>query len=328
MRNESGIVGRVLAVDDDEAILRLVESCLRSEGYDLRFARSGEEALVLFGQAAADVVLVDIGMPGMGGLALIDRLRKLPGGNILDIIVVTGEHGVSIRLDVLREGVIEIIHKPYDVTELVLRVRNAFRRRWLMGELDDAEAVLLSLARMVEARDGTTGDHCERLLARATALGKALGVGEGGLDMLRKGAVLHDIGKIAVPDAILLAPRKLTSEEWTVMKAHPATGEALCRSLRSVQSALPVIRSHHERWDGSGYPDGLKGDAIPRGARIFQMADVFDALTSRRPYKEPMSVESAIDVMREEECRDWYEPGSVGIFADVLRREEEEEKKI
>jgi putative two-component system response regulator len=179
---------------------------------------------------------------------------------------------------------------------------------------DQTEAILFALAQAVEFRDHSTAEHCERLALTSLALGMAMGLNESDLATLYRGGYLHDIGKVGIPDAILLKPGKLTPQEWIVMRSHPERGEEICRHLKSLGPILPIIRHHHERWDGSGYPDGLRGQQIPLLARIVQVADIYDALTNPRPYKQPFTAMQAIGVIEEEMARGWRDPEIVAVF--------------
>ncbi|MEC7583666.1 MAG: HD domain-containing phosphohydrolase, partial [Planctomycetota bacterium] len=174
--------------------------------------------------------------------------------------------------------------------------------------LDDAERVLESLARSVEAKDGTTGDHCDRLKWGGRAFGAHLGLSEPDIKALERAGILHDIGKVGIPDAVLQKPGKLNSEEWQLMKQHPVIGAELLAPLRTMQRVVPIVRHHHERWDGQGYPDGLAGEEIPLLARVFQLLDAFDALTSERPYKSAMTPEESLATLEKEAAEGKWDP--------------------
>ena len=180
--------------------------------------------------------------------------------------------------------------------------------------------MLLTLGRTVEAKDPYTQGHCERLAAYSVALGLELGLPPDDLTALDRGGALHDLGKIGIPDAILLKPAGLTKAEWAIMREHPVIGERICLPLRSLKPVLPIIRHHHERWDGGGYPDGLAGEAIPLTARILQVVDIFDALTTERPYKPALSQATALAALRDEVARGWRDPGVVEPFIDLVER--------
>jgi putative two-component system response regulator len=202
-------------------------------------------------------------------------------------------------------------------------VRSLLRLKSYTDELDRAESVLFALARSIEARDPYTGGHCERLATFGRALGQRLGLSESDLVAIERAGTVHDIGKIAIPDRILLKAGPLDDDEWTVMRQHTVTGEQICAPVRSFREVLPIIRSHHERLDGSGYPDGLVGEQIPVTARILQAVDVFDALTTERPYKKAMSVERALAVLREEMTRGWWDRDVVKTFERLLEERDD-----
>lgn len=181
----------------------------------------------------------------------------------------------------------------------------------------DQEGILFALAEAVEQRDHHIAGHCQRLAFVAVSLGIAMGLERAGLVALYRGGYLHDVGKVGIPDAILFKPGGLTPEEWTVMRSHSARGEEICRHLRSMSDVLPIIRHHHERWDGSGYPDGLRGESIPLLARVLQIADIYDALTSPRPYKPAFSPAQALRTLEEETGSGWRDPAVVELFLRI-----------
>jgi len=186
-------------------------------------------------------------------------------------------------------------------------------QRSLVG-LDETEEIVFALARAVEQRDVNTGGHCERLSFISVALGVALGLDRPGLLALYRGGYLHDVGKVGIPDSILFKPAQLTSEEWVTMRSHPLRGEEICRHMKSLSMVLPIIRHHHEKWDGSGYPDGLQGDQIPLLARVLQIADIYDALTYQRPYKPAYAPDEALEIMLKETERGWRDPRIFRLF--------------
>jgi putative two-component system response regulator len=183
--------------------------------------------------------------------------------------------------------------------------------------MEETEAILFALARAVEQRDQLTWGHCERLALISVTLGTAMGLERQDLTTLYRGGYLHDIGKVGIPDSILFKPGKLTCAEWLVMRTHSARGEEICRHMKSLEPVLPIIRHHHERWDGTGYPDGLKGEEIPLLARMVQIADIYDALTSRRSYKEALGDEQAIGILQDEARRGWRDPKLTALFVEL-----------
>ena len=311
-------LGTVLYVDDQPDNLELLGAALRPLGYEVWPALDGPAALAIARERQPDVVLLDVMMPEMDGFEVCRRLKADAETQLLPVVFITGLDSREARLRGLEAGATEFLSKPFDLTELEVRVRNleAFRR--LTEDLDNAEQMLFAIARAVEARDEATGDHCDRLSQLAAQLGARLGLDAESLKALRRSGYLHDIGKIGIPDAVLLKPGRLTAEEWTVMRSHVEIGVGICSPLRTFRSVLPVIRHHHERRDGSGYPDGLKGEEIPLLARVFQVVDVFDALTNDRPYRKALSAAGAIEVLRAETARGWWDPAIVDAFAALL----------
>jgi len=182
---------------------------------------------------------------------------------------------------------------------------------------EETEAILFALARAVEQRDQATWGHCERLALISVTMGVAMGMDRDSLIALYRGGYLHDLGKVGIPDSILCKPGKLTSEEWVIMQTHSARGEEICRHMKSLEPVLPIIRHHHERWDGTGYPDGLKGEQIPLLARVVQIADIYDALTTRRSYKEALGEEKALEILCQEAQRGWRDPQLTALFLDL-----------
>ncbi len=311
-------IARVLAVDDDPAALDLIQQCLAPEGYDMYFAKTGEQAMAQLDRDPPQVVVCDLQMPGLGGPDLIRRIRTHPAGALITIIVMSETRDLDAVIHALTAGANETVIKPFDSFELRMRVHSALAQKRLIDDLADAETILESLARAVESRDVHLGNHVERLQLYALHYGKHLKLNGEDLRALCRGATLHDLGKIAIPDSILLAPRKLTQEEWVIMRSHPVRGEELCRPMRTMATTLPIIRSHHERWDGSGYPDALKAEAIPKLARYFQILDVFDALTNKRPYRPSLAWNEAIDQLKVEEAKGWYQLGLVDAWKATL----------
>ena len=311
--------GKVLAVDDDPRALEGLAESLGELGYEVWQALDGESALLLAREHQPDVILLDVLMPGLDGFQVCRRLKEDPDTRLIPVVFLTGYDSRSAKLKGLEAGGSDFLSKPVDLTELEARVHNLVQFRQLTQELDSAEELVFSVARTIEARDEGTGDHCDRLAHMGVRFGEFLGLGEEELKALRRGGYLHDIGKVGVPDAVLLKPGKLTPGEWEVMKRHVIIGWEICSPLKSLRRVLPIIRHHHERWDGSGYPDGLAGEEIPFLARVFQFVDVYDALTSDRCYRAAMTGSQALAVMEEETQRGWRDPELMPRFAAMLQ---------
>lgn len=309
----------LLVVDDDPAQRRLVQATLPPPGYQVIEAADGLQGVARLQGEDFDVVLLDKRMPRMDGAAVLRHIRQTRGDSMLPVIMLTA-HGDSSDdlMEAMQAGASDFIRKPYDPMELMARVDAAVARKRLTDQLEDAESILFAQARMAEARDRHTGDHVARVARNAVLFARELGLEAAELRALRRGAVLHDIGKLGIPDAILLKPDKLTPDEWAVMQSHTVIGERLVSGMQHMHEAASVIRSHHERWDGSGYPDGLRGEAIPLLARIFQLVDIHDALSFDRPYKGPLPPLEVARILEEETARGWRDPELTGVFLRLL----------
>lgn len=312
--------GSILVADDDPVARESISEVLGSLSYRVMTAEDGESALALAGAHFPDVVVLDIVMPGIDGIEACRRLKSNPETQFIPVVLVTGEECKEVRIAGLEAGASDFLMKPFDHLELEIRVRNLLNFRRLTKDLDSAELMVFSLARIVEARDSCTGGHCERLASLARRVGREAGLEEDEVNALRRGGYLHDIGKVGIPDSILLKEGRLTREEKDFVRKHPVIGARICSLLRTLRPVIPIIKHHHERLDGSGYPDGLRGDGIPLLARLFQVADIFDALTSDRSYRKAMSTEEALEVIRQEREAGLCDPGAVEILRDVLRK--------
>lgn len=304
----------VLVVDDLEANGRLMERLLSRDGYRLRIAHDGQEALDAVAEEQPDVILMDVLMPKLDGFEACRRIKDNPATRLIPVVLVTALADTNSRIRGLEVGADDFISKPFSEPELRARVRSLLRIKHYTDELDSAESVIVSLALTIEARDGTTDGHCQRLAGYAAALGAAVGLDAPEIAALRLGGYLHDIGKVGIPDRILLKPDRLTADEYEQMKQHTIIGDRLCGELRSLRRVRPIVRHHHERQDGSGYPDGLKGDDVPLLAQIMGVVDVFDALTTSRPYKEALPFDQAHRMLLDEVARGWRSRSLVQAF--------------
>ena len=278
-------------------------------------ADDGQAGLEEFVRNQPDLVLLDIMMPRVDGVEVCRQLKKNPESRLTPVVLVTALSAKEDRVRGIEAGADDFLTKPVEGIELLARVRSLLNLKTYTDELERSESVLFALARSIEGRDPYTGGHCERLSNYSELLGRRIGLPEEQIIALRRGGIVHDIGKVAVPDAILLSTRKLTPEEWKSIRQHPAVGESICKPLRSLQSVLPIIRHHHEKLDGSGYPDGLKADQIPLTARIMSIVDIYDALTTKRTYRDALSTERALEIMRQEIQKGWWDPY---VFAEFL----------
>jgi putative two-component system response regulator len=310
---------RVLLVDDNPMNLALEAAALARLDCEIVQAVSGAEALGEIARGDFDLVLIDRELPDMDGIEVCRRIRAEVRVPLMPIIMVTHSAPAQHIQASLAAGANDYVQRPYDSVELLSRARCALDKKRLTDQLDDAESVLYALATMVEARDPNTGEHCGRLRRTTRVLGQALGLDAADLAAMEKGAVLHDIGKIAIPDRILLKSDDLSEDEWAIMRTHAEIGAGMCRGLKSIRDVLPIVRHHHERWDGSGYPDGLAGEEIPLVVRVFQLADIYDALRHSRAYCGPMSVGEIIGVLEEEIRRGWRDPRVGEVVVGLLR---------
>jgi cyclic di-GMP phosphodiesterase len=290
---------------------------LKTLAYRILEARRPSEAVILLEREHVDVVIVDLVIPEMSGTDFCHLLKKNRQTQFIPILMVTSVQGTHNEISGIDSGADEFLVKPLNPPLVRARLRGMVRHKALIDSLDEAETILFALARSVEQRDKHTGAHCERLAAYSAGLGRALGLPKRDLLALYRGGFLHDIGKVSIPDAILFKRGMLTETEWETMRQHTIRGEEICRPMRTLAPVLPIIRSHHERWDGSGYPDRLRGEEIPLLARILQVADIYDALTTARPYKPAFSHGHAIEIMLEESLRGWRDPELVPLFAQL-----------
>jgi putative two-component system response regulator len=313
--------GTILVVDDVAANVQLLQKLLTRDGYTVVTASDGEEALAMVSSSQPDLVLMDVLMPKLGGYQVCERLKQNPATRLTPVVLVTSLHEREHKIQAINAGADDFLTKPVDAHELRARVRSLVRLKRYTDDLDSAESVIMSLALVIEARDAYTDGHCQRLAGYATALGDALGLSDDDRAALFRGGYLHDIGKVGIPDAVLLKTDRLTENEYRQIKTHPLIGDRLCGELRSLRQVRPIVRHHHERLDGSGYPDGLEGDAIPLLAQIMGIVDVYDAITTARPYKAAALPEQAFEELLKEVRRGWRRQDLVEAFI-ALRLDE------
>jgi putative two-component system response regulator len=318
---------RVLAVDDEDRNLRLMEAMLLPMGYEVDLAKNGEEALAKVDADPPDVVLLDIMMPGMDGFEVARRLKSREFSRIIPIVMVTALEAVEDRVKAYEVGADDFLTKPVDKMELKARVASClkvkFYNDYMLHYQQELEAeiarrtkqlerayarvreasldTILRLSRAAEYKDDHTGEHIQRMSYYAVAVARTLGLGQKVCDSILYAAPMHDVGKIGIPDRILLKPMRLNPEEWKIMKRHTTIGAQILSGsdMGFIKLAEVIALTHHERWDGNGYPRGLAGKSIPLAGRVAAVADVFDALTSKRPYKEAMSVGESFAIIGE-----------------------------
>jgi cyclic di-GMP phosphodiesterase len=303
----------VLVVDDEPSARSLLRRILQPRGYTVIEAASGQEALTLAEAERPDLLILDITMPDIDGIEVCRRIKNDPATHLTPVIHVTGVTERKQRLAALAAGSDEFVAKPFDVEELLLQVRSLLRTKRLTDHLVSSEAVMVALARTVEARDNYTEKHLRRVADRGVEVARRLGMSEGEIEGVRLGGLLHDLGKIVVPDMVLHKPGPLDRREFALVRKHPETGAEIVRPLRSFDGPEPVVLHHHERFDGTGYPYGLKGAAIPLAARVIAVADAFDAMTTDRPYRAAMTPTVSLQRLADGRGEQW-DPEVVDAF--------------
>lgn len=309
---------RILVVDDHPSIAGLMSQLLGQRGYDVVTAGNVDQAEAEVQRRAPDLILSDVRMPGRSGYDFCRDLKSDPATRLIPFVLITGLTDATDKLQGIEAGADDFLNKPVLAEELTARVKSLLRVKEFTDELETADSVLCTLGLIVEGRDPYTEGHCERLAEQASDLGRHLGLDEDSILALRRGGYLHDLGKIAVPDAILKKGSDLTPAEWVIMKQHPITGENICKPLKSLRLVLPIIRHHHEHADGSGYPDGLKAGEIALLPRILQVVDVYDALRTTRTYKPALPHEQAAQTMRQEARQGLWDAELVDEFFSML----------
>jgi putative two-component system response regulator len=315
--------GKVLVVDDYEPNLRGLGLMLERANYTVFTATNGPDALKIARAERPDLVLLDVLMPGVSGLDVCSALKHDASTCLTPVVLISGVHERETRIKGIDAGADDYLNKPIDPEELYSRIRSLLRLKRLTDDLESAQSIFLTLARIIEARDPYTEGHCERLADYAMALGWELRLDEADLEALHRGAFLHDIGKIAIPDRLLLKKGRFTAKEQALMKRHAVIGDELCATVRSLEAVRPIVRHHHERADGRGYPDGLTGAQIPLLAQIVSVVDVFDALTTNRPYRRALPTATAYKMLLTTARGGWCDVKLVETFIALHRARRE-----
>ncbi len=313
--------GRILVCDDTPANREMLQELLETAGFTVDTAESGEAVLPAIAEDKPDLVLLDIRMPGLDGFEVCEWIKQNPETEFLPVVLVTALSEIRDRMRSTQVGADDFVTLPVNRLELVARAKSLLRLRMYYRDLEDHQNVLLSLASVLEAKDPYTRGHSARVGELAARLAQEVGLPPALCDQMRIAGLLHDIGKVGVPERVINKPGHLTEDEFLTIMTHPASGESICRRLRTVHSVLPMIRFHHERYDGKGYPDHLKGEEIPLGARILALADAFDALTSDRSYRRRVPKDEALQILARETVEGHWDPAIYAALAAMIRKE-------
>ncbi len=310
----------ILIVDDNPSVIELLQSQLKPYPYIIDSAVDGEEALHKIQKEPPDLILLDLMMPRVSGFEIIKRIRNDKETRFIPIIVITALSEQQDKLRAIELGADDFLVKPINKLELMTRIKSLLRMKLMHDDLDTSESILFSLAQALEAKDFYTSGHSERVAELAVKIARKIGMPDFEIENLRKGALIHDIGKIGVKESILLKPGRLTDEEMAHIRTHASRGYEICEPLKSLEPCLAIIRSHHERMDGGGYPDGLKNNDIPLAARIASVADAFDAMTTDRPYRKGMTVQEACAIFENEIGSGQWDPSCVRVLLEVVKQ--------
>lgn len=337
--NEAPSAARVLIVDDEPVMTTYIHYILEDSGmsFATEVAQSGFEAGTKIHTFLPDIVLLDLMLPDIDGFRVCALIKDNPATRHIRVIAITGDASAENITRILEAGAEACLAKPINPDNLLktLGLTEDIKQslpdsqfempstaEQPANELDNSDTLLFSLVRMAEVKNGYIGRRdAARLTKMIDVFGRSLGyLGSKDLLALGNACKLHDVGNLGIPDSILLKPAPLSEDEWKVMRSHTLMGAQLCSELKGMELTVPIIRSHHERWDGSGYPDGLKADAIPYLARVFQVVDIFDALTSSRPYKPALSLEDAKKIIRQNIANGWLDPNLGAAFLEFLNK--------
>ena len=320
--------GRLLVVDDDDQLRSLVSRLLRLNGHSVSEASSAEEAAAAVAEMSPDLILLDIELPEKSGLTFLEEIRSDRRLRLIPVVMMTGAATSARKLRAIEAGATDFLPKPFSHVELVARVRSLLDLKFTTDALEDAERMLASMAEAIDARDPFTRGHSARVSLYARLLGERIGLEPAELEAIRSGGLFHDIGKVAVRDAVLLKPDKLTTNEHEEMRQHPRLGRDLLSTMKAMAPVLDVVLYHHERIDGSGYPEGLTGERIPINARVTTIADVFDALKTARIYRGKLSRGEALTIMAGEAANGWWDRRLLEEFRGILEELPEDDPRL
>ena len=312
---------RILVVDDDDQLRSYLRRLLGRTDYQVEEAATADEAIERVRANPPDLVVLDLQLPDRSGLEVLEFIRSEPTTRLLPVVMLTGAASPAEKIRAQSEGVTDFLSKPFSPEELLPRVRALVMLKQFADEHEHAEHVILTLAKTIDARDPYTAGHSGRVAEYADRVAARMGLDAGARTDMRRGALFHDLGKIVIPDAILRKPGALSPEERAVVEEHPSVGHELLLPMRTMRKTLPVVYSHHERLDGSGYPEGLAGDAIPMSVRVVTVADIFDALTTDRSYRGALTVALAFEILRDGVGRGWWDRDAVGELSAVVEEE-------
>ncbi|MCF6355023.1 MAG: response regulator [Candidatus Polarisedimenticolaceae bacterium] len=312
---------RILVIDDNITNVELLEAYLCAADYEVITAYNGHSGLEMAITEAPDLLLLDIMMPGLDGYQVCTQLKNNEKTRFIPIIMITALTEIEDKIKGLNAGADDFLSKPFNKHELMARVRSLLRIKSLHDDLDSSEDIILTLALALEAKDPYTKGHSERVAALATDLAKAVGLSDRAQDRIHKAGILHDIGKIGVSGKVLSKKGALQGDEYEDVIAHPSIGATICQPLKSLSDIIPMIKHHHERYDGNGKPDGLMGEEIPLGARIISIADTYDAMTSTRPYRKAMQKEMALSIFESETNNGQWDQELVKHFIKIIAKQ-------